>query len=221
MDPFHVVVTHYSINGAQFTENLGILPEVKFEYTPDGVISIQHRTLPDGSLHQRVSQVMLPNMHGTPAVTDDLGHSSLGWVLPETDTSWRHYRLVRGKKGAPPWGSPRNIGMARDDWGPKHGRPFREWSLEDNQIWQTDYVAQKGQGDISLHSEEHLTAIDAGTAMMRRLFKKQAAAVAAGREPIGATRETPYVINVLAGNAMLDPTTKACIAGHDGRQTKT
>lgn len=221
MDPFHVVVTHFLINGAQFTPSLGILPEVKFEHMPDGVRSVQHRKLPDGKLHQRVSQVILPNIHCTPLVTDeDLGLSSMGWVVPSDDTSFMHFWMFRSKKGVSPFGTFENVGMLKDDWGPRHGRPFSEWSLEDHQQWQTDYVAQKGQGDINLHSEEHLTGIDVGTAMMRRLFKKQAAAVAGGADPIGSTRDQPYLVKVVAGNALLDPLTGECIAGHDGRLDK-
>lgn len=218
MDPFHVVVTHFLINGVQFVPSLGILPEVKFEYLADGVRSIQHRPLPDGNLHQRVSQVILPNIHCTPGITDDdLGKSSMGWIVPSDDTSYRHFIFYRAKKNADPMASFEKVGMLQDNWGPKHGKPFVEWSLEDHQLWQTDYVAQKGQGDINLHSEEHLTGIDAGTAMMRRLFKKQAASVAAGDDPVGATQEQPYYVNVVAGNALLNPQTKECIAGHDGR----
>ena len=43
MDPFHVCVLHFSINGTQFSDNLGLIPEVRFEQTEDGVISIQKR----------------------------------------------------------------------------------------------------------------------------------------------------------------------------------
>ncbi|QRR35606.1 Rieske 2Fe-2S domain-containing protein [Hydrogenophaga sp. YM1] len=219
MDPFHAVVTHYLINGTQFVPSLGILPEVKFEYMPDGVRTVQHRTLPDGRLHQRVSQVILPNMHCTPGVTDDdLGKANLGWIVPSTDESFLHFHLFRKKKGVNPFATFYNVGMLTDEWGPKHGRPFLEWSLEDHQLWQTDYVAQKGQGDINLHSEEHLTGIDAGIAMMRRLFKKQAAQVAAGSNPIGSIPSESYFVNIVAGNAILDPATNECIAGHDGRK---
>src|SRR5690606_13934082 len=106
MDPFHVVITHSAINGTQFCESLGILPEVKFEYTEDGVRSIQHRKLPNGKIHQRVSQVILPNMHCTPGVMDeDLHQSGIGWVVPSDDTSFRQYRLHRVKKGRPPMSS--------------------------------------------------------------------------------------------------------------------
>ena len=95
-------------------------------------------------------------------------------------------------------------------------RPFREWSL-DHQDWQTDYAAQKGQGDISLHSDEHLTACDRGTAMSRRLFRQQAQKVANGEDPIGVGFDMPYRVEMLAGNALPDPPTGECIDGFAAR----
>jgi len=218
MDAFHVVVLHNAINGTQFEESLAIIPEVEFQYTADGVRSIQHRKLADGRLHQRVSQVILPNMNGTAGVTDDdLGPSGLGWTVPIDDTHFRNFGISRYNRNAPTRGDYSQLGMFQPDWGPSHGKPFREWSLEDHQRWQTDYMAQKAQGDISLHSEEHLTRIDRGTAMMRRLFGQQAEAVAQGKDPIGVGFDQPYYIKLYAGNAILDQTTLKCIDGFDGR----
>ena len=88
--------------------------------------------------------------------------------------------------------------MLEDHWGPGHGKPFSEWSIEDHQVWQTDYVAQKGQGDISLHSEEHLMAGDKGTALSRRMFRQLAERVAEGEDPFGAGANEPYRVEILA-----------------------
>jgi hypothetical protein len=106
--------------------------------------------------------------------------------------------------------------MLKDDWGPKHGKPFLEWSLEDHQQWHTDYAAQKGQGDITLHSEEHLTFIDAGLSMMRRMFKKQANLVAEGKDPLGTGAGVERLIKSKAGNALLDEATMQVLAGYAG-----
>jgi phenylpropionate dioxygenase-like ring-hydroxylating dioxygenase large terminal subunit len=216
MDPFHVCVLHYSINGPQFSPNLGILPDVRFEETKDGVISIQKRRLADGRVQQRISQVIVPNMNGTAGVSDDdLGPAGLGWTVPRDDTSYTMFGLRRVDASSPP--PMPSIPMLEDGWGPEHKKPFSEWSLEDHQRWQTDYVAQKGQGDISLHSEEHLMAGDKGTALSRRLFRKQAKIVADGGNPIGALPGKAYRVEVLAGNAELDPETGECIAGFAAR----
>ncbi len=216
MDPFHVCVLHFSINGPQFSPNLGILPEVRFEQTDDGVISIQKRQLPDGPVQQRISQVIMPNMNCTAGVTDeDLGRAGISWTLPLDDTSYVLFGLARIDTENPPHGGA--IPMLEDHWGPAHGKPFSEWSLQDHQDWQTDYVAQKGQGDISLHSEEHLMAGDKGTALSRRLFRKLAEGVAEGMDPVGAGANKPRRIEVLAGNSLLDPNTGECIAGFASR----
>ena len=216
MDPFHVCVLHFSINGAQFSPNLGIIPDVAFETTDDGVISIQKRRPKDGPVQQRISQVIMPNMNGTAGVTDeDLGRAALSWTVPSDDTSYVLFGLVRIDTESPHQSG--EIGMLRDEWGPEHGKPFAEWSLEDHQRWQTDYVAQKGQGDISLHSEEHLMAGDKGTALSRRFFREQAEKVARGEHPVGAEPGKSYRVEVLAGNALLDPDTGECIAGFAAR----
>ncbi len=217
MDAFHVVVLHNQINGTQFEEALSVIPEVEFKYIDNSVISIQHRDLGNGRVHQRLSQVLLPNMNGTAGVTDDdLSPSGLNWTLAIDDTHYMTFGFSRRSKTSNT-DAEMNLGLLSDEWGPRHGRPFKEWSTEDHQRWQTDYIAQKGQGDISLHSEEHLTGIDAGIGMMRRLFRKQAQLVANGGDPLGVTFDEPYYVNVRAGNAMLDAATLECVAGVDKR----
>ncbi|MEQ9450132.1 MAG: Rieske 2Fe-2S domain-containing protein [Pseudomonadales bacterium] len=216
MDPFHVCVLHYSINGPQFSPNLGIIPGVRFEETNDGVISIQKRTLADGTLQQRLSQVIMPNMNATAGVTDDdLGRANLSWTVAHDDTNYAIFGLARMKKDQP---IPQaRIPMLEDDWGPDHDKPFVEWSLQDHQRWQTDYVAQKGQGDVTLHSEEHLMAGDKGTALSRRFFRQEAEKVARGEDPIGAVPGQSYHVEVLGGNALLDPDSLECVAGFAAR----
>ena len=216
MDPFHVCVLHYSINGPQFSPNLGIIPEVRFEETEDGVISIQKRTLADGTMQQRLSQVIMPNMNATAGVTDeDLGRANLSWTVAHDDTNYSIFGLSRMKQGQPM--QPARIPMLEDHWGPDHDRPFVEWSLQDHQRWQTDYVAQKGQGDLTLHSEEHLMAGDKGTALSRRFFRQEAEKVARGEDPVGAVPGHSYHVEVLGGNALLNPETLECVAGFAAR----
>jgi nitrite reductase/ring-hydroxylating ferredoxin subunit len=213
-DPFHVMVTHHLINGIQFVESFGVRPEVESRYFEDGVMNRSLRKLEDGRLHQRLAQMIMPNMHCTPGVTDeDLSWSNLGWIVPVDDTSYAQFFLFRLSKKNDQLRNFGKLGMMRDDWGPRHGKPFREWSLEDHQDWQTDYVTQKGQGDITLHSEEHLTAADTGIGMTRRMFKKQCALVAEGKDPVGAGFGVKRLIDVRSGNSFLDPETQEMIEG--------
>ena len=214
MDPFHVYVLHSSINGTQFVDILKILPEVEFEYTADGVRTIQHRKLEDGRVHQRLSQTVIPNMNCTASVGNDLGPAGVSWTVPVTDTSYRFFTLRTTAKGVDPRSNIQEIGMLQPDWGP--GKPYDEWTLEDHQHWQTDYVTQKGQGVVNLHSDEHLTPIDTATAMLRRMFKQQADKVMAGENPVGVSFVDPYLIKVMAGNSVLDAELKF-LDGYDGR----
>ena len=215
MDPFHVYQLHSNINGIQFVESLNILPEVESEYTDDGVRTVQHRRLEDGRVHQRLSQTVMPNINCTAGVSDELGPSGISWTVAATDSSYRFFTLNVVKKGVDPRSNMRSLGMLRPEWGP--GKPYEEWTLEDHQRWQTDYVTQKGQGDVNLHSDEHLTVIDRATAMLRRLFKQQADKVANGEDPVGVCYEEPYRLKVMAGNSLLDGETLECLDGYDGR----
>jgi phenylpropionate dioxygenase-like ring-hydroxylating dioxygenase large terminal subunit len=215
MDPFHVYALHSRINGVQFVASLTTLPDVTTEQTADGVRTIQHRRTHDGRILQRLSQTVLPNINCTATVTDDLGPAGVSWTVAVDDTHSRTFGLQRVKKDVDLRHNMSVLGMLQPGWGP--GKPYADWTLEDHQRWQTDYVTQKGQGDVNLHSDEHLTRIDRATAMIRRLFKQQADRVAAGEDPVGATRDEPYLIRVTAGNALLDGATLACLDGYDGR----
>ena len=214
MDPFHVYSLHSNINGTQFVETLNILPEVTSEYTADGVRTIQHRRLEDGRVHQRLSQAILPNMNCTATVTDDLGAAGIAWTVPRDDVSFRRFGFDRVKKGVDVRSNLQKIGMLQPGWGPD--KPFESWTREDHQRWQTDYVTQKGQGDINQHSDEHLTTIDKATAMMRRMFRQQVERMEKGDDPIGVTFDEPYFVRITAGNAMLDESLNY-LDGYDGR----
>ena len=48
-----------------------------------------------------------------------------------------------------------------------------------------DWEIQKGQGSITLHSEERLAASDTGVAMLRRRLREQVRLVRDGGDPIG------------------------------------
>src|SRR5262249_19842295 len=63
LDPFHLYWLHGNLNGIQFVKTYAILPRVEFQYTKDGVRSIQHRDIGGGKVHQRMGQALLPNMN--------------------------------------------------------------------------------------------------------------------------------------------------------------
>ncbi|MFZ1991627.1 MAG: Rieske 2Fe-2S domain-containing protein [Alphaproteobacteria bacterium] len=216
LDPFHLYWLHGNLNGIQFVKTYALLPEVEFQYTKDGVRSIQHRDIGGGRIHQRMGQALLPNMNTITPLDDSVGFGGLGWTIGVDDTNFRTFTIGKMKKGADPTRMMRELGIANGTWGPN--KPSGEaWTLEDHQNWQSDYVCQKGQGDISLHSEEHLSATDTGLAMFRRMFRQQAERVQRGEDPIGVTFDEPYLFKPTAANCILDAKTMQAIDGPDGR----
>jgi nitrite reductase/ring-hydroxylating ferredoxin subunit len=215
LDPFHLYWLHGKLNGIQFVETYAILPKVTFEYTKDGVRSIQHRDLGDGRVHQRMGQSIIPNMNTITPLDDSVGFGGLNWTVPIDDTSFRTFSLGKTKPGHDRMAMMSKLGIF-NGWGPKK-QSGEEWTLEDHQTWQSDYVCQKGQGDINLHSEEHLSATDHGILMLRRMWRQQADIVTQGGDPVGVTFDEPYLIKPIAANCFLDAKTMQAIEGPDAR----
>ena len=71
------------------------------------------------------------------------------------------------------------------------GKSWFDLNDEEHQRFPGDYETQVGQGPITLHSEEHLSASDRGVSMVRRQFKEQVARVAAGLDPMGVAFDEP------------------------------
>ncbi len=216
LDPFHLYWLHGNLNGIQFVPTYAILPKVEFQYTNDGVRSIQHRDIGGGKIHQRMGQALLPNMNTITPLNDDVGYGGLGWTIGIDDTHFRTFGLMKMRPGRDPAKMMRELGITNGTWGPNKP-PGEAWTLEDHQTWQSDYVCQKGQGDMSLHSEEHLSATDTGLAMFRRMFRQQAERVQRGEDPVGVTFDEPYLIKPKAANCVLDAKTMQVIEGPDER----
>lgn len=177
MDPMHVPILHGSFSGAQFTERMKLLPEVRFESTPRGVKSIQRRELPDGRTHIRVTEAVLPTLRvvANPQAQTDGPCSLIGWVLPIDDTHFRIYSAGRVTE-------PGALKAIRARF---NGQPWSALTEEEHQRYPGDYEAQVSQGPITLHSEEHLVRSDAGVALLRRVLERQLDALARGEHPIG------------------------------------
>ena len=87
-DAFHVPILHGAFSGVQFVAQMGIMPKVKWEYSPIGVKTISARVLDDGRVHYRVTEAALPTLRvvPNPRVERYTGVESLGWTLPIDDT---------------------------------------------------------------------------------------------------------------------------------------
>jgi len=194
MDPHHVAVLHTSFSGAQFAPEMGIMPDVHWEYTDLGMRFIAYRNLPDGKVMERYSPCLFPNVRSVPDVYMQTGRTKrMRWCVPVDDTHHRHFNAMRvpadfnghdGLRG-------RTVG----------DRIWADMTEAEHQEFPHDWEAQIGQGPISLHSEEHLASADKGVVMLRRLMRQQIRIVQQGGDPIGVTFDPDKALNrVGAGN---------------------
>src|SRR5262245_6389352 len=195
MDPYHVFVLHNTNSGNQFVPLMGLMPDVTWAYTALGVKSHQDRTLPDGRIFHRVTEVVMPNVRivANPRVRRYGPSDSVAWTLPIDDTTTRIYTLYRTPVGA-------RVERMRLD-----GKTWEEMSEEEHQRMPNDYEAQVGQGAITFHSEERLAGTDRGVVMFRRRLREQVEAVQAGRDPLGVAFDPAgALVRVEAGNFLWD-----------------
>ncbi|MCR2817410.1 aromatic ring-hydroxylating dioxygenase subunit alpha [Microbacterium sp. zg.Y1090] len=192
MDPFHVPILHARFSGNQFTPEMALIPEVSYEYTPTGVRSIQMRELGDGRQLRRVTEVMFPNLRVVASPKLASGQTNMiGWVVPMDDTNFRIFTVARDT-------DPEFLQKLRST---HEGKPWKDLADLEHQRLPGDYEAQKSQGDISLHTEDHLTTTDQGIAMIRRMMAKQIRAVAGGGDPVGVVfDEADRVVRIEGGN---------------------
>ena len=179
VDPLHVPILHGSFSGAQFTAAMAPMPDVAFEPTETGVKVRTTRPAEGGGVLYRVTEAVLPTLRvvPNPRVAQFARVESLGWVLPIDDTSFRIYVAGRVKQAG-------DIGRMRSKFA---GKFWWDMTEAEHRAQPGDYEAQVGQGDITLHSEEHLAGSDRGLAMLRRLLRRQVRAVAEGRDPAGVS----------------------------------
>ncbi|PRA78455.1 aromatic ring-hydroxylating dioxygenase subunit alpha [Microbacterium sp. MYb66] len=192
MDPFHVPILHARFSGNQFTPEMALIPEVSYEYTPLGVRSIQMRDLGDGRQLRRVTEVIFPNLRVVASPKLSSGQTNMiGWVVPMDDTHFRIFTVARDS-------DPDFLAKLRST---HEGKPWKELTDLEHQRLPGDYEAQKSQGPISLHSEDHLTTTDQGIAMIRRMMAKQHRAVAGGGDPVGVFfDESERLVRIEGGN---------------------
>ncbi len=197
VDPFHVPILHGSFSGAQFSAQMGLVPEVAFETTGRGVKVVSLRRLDDGKVHRRITEAVFPSLRVVP--NPRIGRygrvESIGWVLPIDDTHFRIYVAGRvGEKG--------ELARFRSKM---DGKPWSELTEAEHRQFPGDYEAQTGQGAITLHSEEHLASSDRGVALLRRFVEKQLRTLAEGGDPAGvAFDESSACLHVEAGQWLED-----------------
>jgi hypothetical protein len=166
---------------------------------------VQIRELSDGRRLRRVTEVMFPNLRVVASPRLSAGQTNIiGWVVPLDDTSFKIFTLARDT-------DPDFLRKLRST---HDGRPWADLTEAEHQVMPGDYEAQKSQGPISLHHEDHLTITDQGVAMLRRMMARQIRAVAKGENPVGVVfGESEATIRVEGGNYFEDRPDAAAIEG--------
>ncbi len=197
MDPYHVPILHGSFSGPQFVPMMGVMPQVEFELTPNGVKSTSVRKLGNGSVFLRVTEAVLPTLRAVPnpRVAGYGRVESIGWVVPIDDTHFRIYTAGRVTERG-------ELGRGRSKM---NGKSWSELTEEEHQRFPGDWEAQTGQGPVTSHSEEHLRTSDRGIVMLRRLLELQVDAVAKGEDPLGVHfGDESATVRLEAGQRLLE-----------------
>jgi phenylpropionate dioxygenase-like ring-hydroxylating dioxygenase large terminal subunit len=181
LDAYHVPILHGTFSGTQFTEAMNKMPRVKWDYTERGVKTFSTRTLDDGRVMERTTEVVLPTLRVVPnPFVGKYGRvESICWTLPIDDTHYRIYTAGRVcEKGV---FLPRAAGAATNR------RRWADMTPAERRDFPGDWEAQTGQGPITFHSEENLATSDQGIVMLRRMLTRQVEAVEQGKDPVGVS----------------------------------
>ncbi|MEO7008555.1 MAG: aromatic ring-hydroxylating dioxygenase subunit alpha, partial [Caldimonas sp.] len=174
MDPYHVLILHSRFTGVQFKEEFAITPKVSWDYHDHGIATHSLRVLADGRQYVRVTQVLLPNIRIVPTIELTSGPGNeLAWIVPVDDTMHRTFGVAKVTQSGT---YTRRSRLADHD-----GKIWTEMSDDEHRRFPDDFEAQKGQGPINLHSEEHLATSDKGVAMLRRLLTREITRVQEGQ----------------------------------------
>ncbi len=198
MDSYHVLILHSRFAGVQFRDEFAIAPKVEWNYHDHGVAAHSARTLKDGRRYDRVTQVLLPNIRIVPTIELTAGPGcEIAWIVPVDDATHRSFGVAKVRE---PGLYTRRSRLAQHD-----GKIWTEMSEAEHQRHPDDFEAQRGQGPVNLHSEEHLATSDKGVAMLRRLLANEIKAVAEGQAALGtADPAGDGLVRVRAGNFFSD-----------------
>ena len=82
---------------------------------------------------------------------------------------------------------------------------WNSMSPDDRRAFPGDYEAQRGQGPITIHADEHLATTDRGVVMLRRLLAEQIDVVEKGGDPVGVSFDPEVApVEFLASQNLLD-----------------
>ena len=214
LDPWHLIVLHEMISGDQFNSVLtqGDWPEIGFEETALGMRYNLDKSLPNGNLLERHSEVILPNIVLV-ANIHQRGHEPI-WREKATEVIWCVPNDNETVYGICICAWPAKDGVPDPDWIPGTDtitdiRPgqLRERPYAEKQRKPDDMEAQEGQRRIAVHAAENLGLIDSGIAANRRKLRQAVRDVAEGRDPPNIFRdpETNRMIETSCWNTVVAP----------------
>lgn len=188
LDAAHFLWLHFYHSGPQFGSRYGEFDDLdtppweklagqSFEVTDTGVAGTRTYSIPDGRTLTTITECVLPTIRGVSNPFGEPGPGdSLGFVLPVDDTSFKIFTVLRGRDRS----FYDRIASMRPDGDPPPER---------GQRFPGDWEAQGSQGEITLHSDEHLATSDRGVRMLRRVFRDQMDLVADGGDPVNVAFE--------------------------------
>ena len=159
---------------------MAVPPEISFGTSAHGCYSVQLRRFDDGTMLRRITEIVLPNIRivADPFLRSFGKGNSVAWALPIDETNTRIFTVFAWPKSEPV--------PARFNRNPMYGgKTWVELDAEGHQRMPGDFEAQVSQGAITFHSEEHLNSTDRGISMLRKVYRDQLAAIAAGKDPMG------------------------------------
>jgi nitrite reductase/ring-hydroxylating ferredoxin subunit len=183
MDPVHLVYLHTKLSGPQFNESHALLPQLRWQETPIGLIVTQTRRV-GPNVWSRNSELIWPNINqfgptwedGTqPQIYQRPMHTIWSVPIDDTQTMNISFMLVDDADGRDPE-------RIRESFGQTGDRPY-----EESQRVPGDYEAFTGQGPIAVHAREHHGATDRGVLLFRNQLRQNIRAVQRGGDPKGVT----------------------------------
>jgi hypothetical protein len=180
----HLAFLHTIVSGAQFTEEFGMLPELAWHASANGMVYTATRRLGE-HVWVRMNDLILPNIHQYPSNFNDRSRPGIHrplmtiWTVPIDDT----HSLVIGYVHVDE--------AATKDWRPAVDTigQTADRSFEARQRQPGDFEAQTSQRPIAVHALEHLAATDRGVILFRKLLRAGIAAVRNGDDPPGVVRQ--------------------------------
>ena len=210
MDPFHSVFLHTRVTRAHFNPAWGALPVVGWHRFANRTgIYLTNTRRWNEYVWVRTAETLLPSFAQPPDIYQDPDREkffprvgSSKWVVPTDDRScillgWRHFsdELDLGGKG-----DRGRVGYNKVD---AIGQTGIERSAEEGQRVPSDYEAQIGQGEITVHETEHLGQTDTGVAMLRGMLKRAIRDVAKGADPVLPEKNADGLIPTMSGDVIV------------------